>query len=120
MGERAPQHVQNIVIRDYCKKNKLSYLLSLTEYAMENCHIMLEQALKELKSIDGIVVYSLFQLPEDKKYRTKIYKKVLNLKKEMHFSVEGLKIAKRQDIKKIEDIWMVKQTLPECLKSTIK
>ena len=52
--------------------------------------------------------------------RTKVYKKVLNLKKEMHFSVEGLKIAKRQDIKKIEDIWMVKQTLPECLKNTIK
>ena len=22
MGERAPQHVQNIVIRDYCKKKK--------------------------------------------------------------------------------------------------
>ena len=34
MGERAPQHVQNIVIRDYCKKNQLSYLLSATEYAM--------------------------------------------------------------------------------------
>jgi sporadic carbohydrate cluster protein (TIGR04323 family) len=120
MGERAPQHVQNIVIRDYCKKNKLSYLLSLTEYAMENCHIMLEQALKELKSIDGIVVYSLFQLPEDKKYRSKVYKKILKFKKEIHFSVEGLKITKKQDIKKIEDIWMIKQTLPECLKTTIK
>ena len=23
MGERAPQHVQNIVIRDFCKKNSL-------------------------------------------------------------------------------------------------
>ena len=57
MGERAPQHVQNIVIRDYCKKNKLSYLLSLTEYAMENCHLMLEQALNELKALDGIIAY---------------------------------------------------------------
>ena len=47
MGERAPQHVQNIVIRDYCSKNKLSYLLSSTEYAMEDSHLMMEQVLEE-------------------------------------------------------------------------
>ena len=28
MGERVPQHVQNIVIRDYCKRNNLLYLLN--------------------------------------------------------------------------------------------
>ena len=117
MGERAPQHVQNIVIRDYCKKNNLSYLLSSTEYAMENCHLMLEQVLDELKFIDGVVAYSLFQLPEDQKLRSKVYKKILKLKKEMHFSVEGLKISTQKDIKKIEDIWLVKQSLPSCLKT---
>ena len=71
MGERAPQHVQNIIIRDYCKKNKLSYLLSATEYGMSNSHLMLKKVLVELKSkkIDGIVAYSLFQLPENKKSR---------------------------------------------------
>ena len=117
MGERAPQHVQNIVIRDYCEKNNLSYLLSSTEYALENCHLMLEQVLDELKLIDGIVAYSLFQLPEDKKMRFKIYKKILTLKKEIHFSVENLKICTSEDVKKIEDIWLVKQTLPNCLKN---
>ena len=35
MGERAPQHIQNIVIRDYCKKNNLLFLLSATEYVMD-------------------------------------------------------------------------------------
>ena len=119
MGERAPQHVQNIVIRDYCKKKKLSYLLSATEYGMEKSHLMLEKILVELKSksIDGIVAYSLFQLPEDKKIRLKVYKKILSLKKEMHFSVEGLKISNRKEAKKIEDIWQIKQTLPNCLKT---
>lgn len=120
MGERAPQHVQNIVIRDYCKKNKLSYLLSLTEYAMENCHLMLEQALNELKSLDGIIAYSLFQLPEDKKSRLKVYKKILKLKKEIHFSVEGLKISNQDDVKKIENIWEIKQALPKSLKKINK
>ena len=73
MGERAPQHVQNIVIRDYCSKNKQSYLLRSTEYAMEDSHLMMEQVLEELKLIDGIVAYSLFQLPKNQNSRLKIY-----------------------------------------------
>ena len=36
MGERVPQHVQNIVIKDFCQKNNLHFLLSSTEYAMKN------------------------------------------------------------------------------------
>lgn len=117
MGDRVPQHVQNIVIRDYCKKNNLFYLLSSTEYTMENCHLMLEQVLEELEPIDGIAAYSLFQLPEDKNLREKVYKKVLDMKKEIHFSVEGLKIVSAKDIEKIENIWLIKQTLPNCLKT---
>ena len=117
MNERAPQHVQNIVIRDYCEKNNLSYLLSSTEYAMENCYLMLEQVLDELKFIDGVVAYSLFLLPENKNSRLKIYQKVLDLKKEIHFSVEGLKIVAPEDIEKIENIWLVRQILPNCLKT---
>ena len=117
MGERAPQHVQNIIIRDYCEKNNLFYLLSTTEYTKKNCHLMLEQVLDELKSVDGIVPYSLFQLPEKKKVRLSIYNKILKSKKEIHFAVEGLKITSKKDIQKVEDIWSVKNTLPNCLKA---
>ena len=114
-GERVPQHVQNIVIRDYCNKNNLLYLLSSTEYVIENCHLMLEQTLEELKFLDGIVAYSLFQLPEDKNLRSKVYRKILSSKKELHFSVESLKISKQGDVEKIENIWLVRQALPHCL-----
>tara|TARA_B100000579_G_scaffold414505_1_gene408191 strand:- start:87 stop:488 length:402 start_codon:yes stop_codon:yes gene_type:complete len=116
MGERAPQHVQNIVIRYYCERNNLFYLLSSTEYARKKSHLMLDQVLSELKDIDGIVAYSLFQLPENKKIRSQVYKKIIKSKKEIHFAVEGLKITNIKDIKKIEDIWSVKITLPNCLK----
>ena len=47
MGERVPQHVQNLVIRDYCNKNNFQYLLSATEYAMEGCHLILEQLIQD-------------------------------------------------------------------------
>ena len=33
--ERVPQHIQNLVLRNYCQVNKLHYLLSATEYAMK-------------------------------------------------------------------------------------
>ena len=55
MGERVPQSVQNIVIRDYCQKNNLHYLLSHVEYAMPSSSLMLEQALEELDLNDGII-----------------------------------------------------------------
>ena len=65
MEERVPQHVQNLVIRDYCSKKNIQYLLSATEYAMENSALMLRQLVKDLQFIDGIVAYSIFQMPED-------------------------------------------------------
>ena len=52
--------MQNLVIRDYCKKQGLQYLLSATEYAMANSHLILQQVLNELPKLDGIVFYSLF------------------------------------------------------------
>ena len=48
MEERVPQHVQNIVIRDYCSKKGIHYLLSATEYAMDNSSLILNHTLKFL------------------------------------------------------------------------
>jgi sporadic carbohydrate cluster protein (TIGR04323 family) len=114
MEERVPQHVQNIVIRDYCSKKNIQYLLSSTEYAMENCSLMLRQLVKDLPSIDGIVAYSIFQMPEDDDERQSIFNSVLSLKKEIHFAVEGLSLFDNETHGNIENIWQVKKTLPYC------
>lgn len=114
MGERVPQHVQNLVIRDYCERNGLHYLLSATEYAMEHCHLMLKQVLDELAEIDGIAAYSLFQLPEDANERERVYSRVLALGKTLHFAVEGLRISTEQDRDRIETLWRIQRTLPLC------
>ena len=116
LGERVPQHVQNIVIRDYCTKNNYQYLLSSTEYVFKNSSLMLNQVMRELNSIDGIISYSLFQLPESNEKREKILKKILKKKKEFHFAVEGIKFSKIEDLQKIENLWLIKKVLPNCLK----
>ena len=114
MEERVPQHVQNIVIRDYCLKKNILYLLSSTEYAMENSALMLRQLVKDLPDIDGIVAYSIFQMPEDDYERQSIFNSILAIKKEIHFAVEGLSLYDYESYNHIENIWKVKKTLPNC------
>ena len=114
MEERVPQHVQNIVIRDYCSKKNMQYLLSATEYAMDNSAVMLRQLVKDLPSIDGIVAYSIFQMPENDEERQSIFSSILIAKKEIHFAVEGLSLHNHESLSRIEDIWQVKKTLAHC------
>ena len=85
LDERVPQNVQNLVIREFCKKENLFYNLSASEYAMINCYKILNQLIHELKDLDGIV--------------------------------ENLKLSKHSELKKIENIWLIKKSLPSCLKN---
>jgi len=120
MGERVPQHVQNLVIRDYCKKKDLQYLLSATEYAIANSFIILQEVLKELPKLDGVVFYSLFLLPEDAVERDEVIQIILKKKKTIYFAVEGLKVSNISEHVRIENIWQVKKVLPDCLKLICK
>ena len=115
MGERVPQHVQNLVIRDYCNKKNLQYLLSATEYAMANSHLILQQVLEELPILDGIVFYSLFLLPEDKTERDRVINFILKKEKTIYFAVEGLRMNNKTEHERIENILQVKKVLPNCL-----
>ena len=111
MGERVPQHVQNIVIRDYCSRHGFEYLLSAAEYAMDDCHLVFEQIMEKLSDIDGIVLYSLFQLPSEDNERKKIFDRILSNKKSLHFAVEDLCANSLAKLKIIEDIWDIKKII---------
>ena len=115
MGERVPQHVQNLVIRDYCKKQGIQYLLSATEYALVDGYLILQQVLDELSKLDGIVFYSLFLLPEDKVERDRVVNIILKKEKTLYFAVEGLRMNNKTEHERIEDMWQVKKILPNCL-----
>ncbi len=110
---RAPQHVQNLVIRDFCERQGMQYLLSATEYAMPNCYLILEQAMDELPAIEGIVLYSIFMLPEDREHRLAIYRRVLDAGAELCGAVEGYRIASQEDIERVEMIWRLEQSMPQ-------
>jgi len=117
MNERVPQSVQNQIIREYCNTNKLHYLLSGTEYAMEGSSYVIFEILEELNKLHGIAMYSLFQLPDSKYKRNKIYKKILSNKKKMYFCLENFCLKNKSDINYIENIWSIKKTIPHCIES---
>ena len=114
MGERAPQHVQNIILRDYCQKRGYELLLSATEYAMPDSYMILESVLDDLANIDGIVFYSLYQLPLQPEKRKLIYSRVLEAQKSLHFAVEGMSISNTNEIESVENCLLVKATLDHC------
>jgi len=115
MGERAPQHVQNIVLRDYCTKRGHELLLAATEYAMPESFLILESVLDDLTSVDGVVFYSIYQLPTDRKMRESVYARVLAAKKSLHFAVEGMSISNAPEVEAVEQCLLVKATLDSCV-----
>lgn len=114
-GERAPQHVQNLVIRTYCEHNGLQYLLSATELAMPDCFLMLEQLLASVETIDGIVCYSLQQLPNDRTRRQQVFGRIIDARRSVHFAVEGLSVCDWAGAGRVDEIAQVQSLMPLCL-----
>ena len=103
-GQIIPQRVQNLVIREYANKLGLSYLLSATEYHMDECFMMLNSSFEELDDIEGLIFYSTHQLPVDDFERQRLFEKLLHKKKGLRFAVEELELLSTEDINLIEDI----------------
>ena len=108
LGERVPQHVQNIVIRNYCEKKQYNLSLSSTEYSYKDSSYILMELLDNLKNYDGLIFYSIFQLPTDQKKRNLVYRQILKKNKQIHFAVEDIILKNLKDKKRIEEIFQIK------------
>ena len=118
-GERMPQQVQNLVIRDYAARSSLAFKLSATEYAMPGCFMMLNAVMEELATLDGVILFSMFMLPDDQNARNAVYDQILGQKRELHAALENVSIRSPADIARFEDILLVDQfaatELPEAV-----
>jgi sporadic carbohydrate cluster protein (TIGR04323 family) len=101
---RVPQHIQNLVIRDYAQRRRLHYLLSATEYAMRDSYLMLEQILAELPAVDGIILYSMFMLPGSQERRREVYRKVIAAGGALHAAAEGFVLQVEADVERWENV----------------
>ena len=107
-GNFIPQRVQNLVIKDFCKRKNLFFKLSSTEYIMENSYLMLKSMVKDMKLIDGIVFYSIEMLPSKRKLRNDILNNFIRNNKKIYFALEEIEINNIKGIKNIEIILGIK------------
>ena len=108
--ERVPQHIQNIILRDYCKKKNIHFLLSSTEYVIEKSTYILFELVKNYKNYDGIVFYSILQLPTQKKLRFFLFNQTIKKKRELHFACENIVAKTKSDFEEIEKIFLIKES----------
>ncbi|XZN90168.1 MAG: LIC12192 family sporadic carbohydrate cluster protein [Microcoleus sp.] len=112
-GVSYPHRVQNLVIRDYATRHNLAYKLSATEYAMPGCYMMLYDVLAELPQVEGIILFSLFVLPQRTESRLEIYDRILGAGCELHAGLEEMVLQDRNEIEKFEEMIQAVLTLPK-------
>lgn len=104
-----PQNVQNLLIRNYCQKYGYTFLLSASEYTMPGCYMIFEELLASAHHLEGIVLFSIFMLPESRERRQRIYEKILATGCSLHGALEDVAIRKPEDVQMIEDILSLNQ-----------
>lgn len=90
--------IQNLILRDYCKKTNIPFSLPVEEYIFENCYAELEGIISKLKNIKGMIMCSYEMLPKNEKYLNFFFKRTKNL--EIHFVLDKIIINKKADYNK--------------------
>lgn len=112
LGHRTAQHVQNLVVRDYAQRHRLFFKLSATEYAMDHCYMMLDQVVAELPAAhEGIILYSMFMLPQRADRRHALYRRVVDAGCSLHAAAEDIRLATEADIQRWEDVLLIQETV---------
>lgn len=105
-GSMIPQRVQNLVIRNYANSREMLYLLSATEYYMDDCYMMLDALIHELGTLAGVIFYSTHMLPPSEAHRRRLYESAFKAGCDIHFALEEIVIRTEHDAKALEDVIM--------------
>ena len=113
---RMPVPAQNILFRDYSNKYGLYLKLSVNELFFKDCFLHLFSLMEELDQLDGVLMCSIFMLPEDTKLRQKVYERFLESDCELHFVLESIVLRNRKEMDWLETLFQIREQLPFCLK----
>ena len=113
MGRSTPQHIQQMVMREYCKQKNITYLLAAVEYQMRNCTMILDAVLGDLEHLEGIIFYSIYQFPQSREKRMKMYEKIIEAGSVIHVAVEGYIIKNWEDALRVEDSIIVGEAIAQ-------
>ena len=115
-GLRMPVPVQTIVLRDYCARKGLIYKLHVNENEFPHSYMVLEGLVDALDGLQGLLVFSMFMLPQRAERRRRIYEKILEAGVELHLVLEDFVIRQPADVTPVEDIISTRAMLRFCPK----
>ena len=100
-----PARFQYVILRDYYKNIKKDFILPQGEPVFSKTAIRLRTVIANLKINDGLILLSIFMLPENDSIRRDVLKELLKKKIETHFIFENIIAKKLNDYKKINNIY---------------
>lgn len=110
---RIPVPQQNILIRDFAKKNNFNFKLSTNEFYFKNCYMQLSRLVEICISerIFGLVMLSYFMLPQNLLELKNILNKLLNNNVNIYFIIENIKIENKAQLKNFFKIIILKNEI---------
>ena len=115
-GFRIPVPVQTTVLRDYCARNKLIYKLHVNENEFPHSYMVLDGMLDDLAGLEGVLMFSMFMLPQRAARRRQVYERIVAAGVELHLVLEGFVIRDPADVRTVEEILSASALLPLCPK----
>jgi len=103
-GYSIPVPVQSLVLRDYCQRKGLVFVLPANENIFPHSYLVLEGMIRNLRSYEGIVACSMHMLPQRAARRRAVLDTVLQQGCSMHFVLEGLVVANHDDVDQVEEL----------------
>jgi sporadic carbohydrate cluster protein (TIGR04323 family) len=113
-GLRIPVPVQSLVLRDYCVRKKLIYKLHVNENVFPNSYLVLEGMVRDLKAFEGILMCSMYMLPQRAERRADIFRQILDQGAELHLVLEDVVIRKAEDTAFVDEVLSAVRWLPQC------
>ena len=112
-GSRFPHRVQNLMIRDYVHRRGGRFELSATELSVPDSYKVLVDLVQARDQYDGIVFFSLNQLPKRPGLRQWLYNSLHRDGKTLHFCLEQIDMHGNEAVERVEELLAVKNALGE-------
>lgn len=116
-GLRIPVPVQTHLMRDYAKRQGLTFMLHENENLFPGSYMVLEGLLANLDGFGGLFATSLYMMPQRKERRMSVYRRIIEQGAELHFILENLILRTQDDIAPLEEILIIHNLLDRCPKS---
>jgi sporadic carbohydrate cluster protein (TIGR04323 family) len=100
-----PVPVQSLVLRDYCQRNGLVYVLPVNENVFPHSYLVLEGMIRDLGSYQGIVACSIHMMPQTAERRRVIFDTILSQWSAIHFCIEDIVVSDDPGVAKLEGIF---------------